>query len=356
MNVNDSPKRHIVALSDCHLVGAKFSQATIDRLLKTMEGFAKDENLHTLVLLGDILEMWAYPHDRDAMTDQELVESWQNDISSQKFIQSLLLLIKNDVRVYYVMGNHDHNVMPWMADQLGFTRGDRFQLVRGILVLEVKVNDRLYRVRFEHGHNEDIFNSYGGLAEEDLIGGEPLGYICTRASSKRDGDPLQILDKKSAALAALSALLGPQTLKLLSSRDRSEKLIRIILEHSLGRKMTDDDVVFHKNNQYLNLRKYSRMQLFKRFIDRHGLEKAFSMYKVGFHDRTDFFRTCCEDVVVLGHTHKWTTGRFEGKGGREVLYANTGAWCTRVKEPTYARIVPPTSREDGLVEVVVVTA
>eukprot|EP00058_Branchiostoma_floridae_P009949 XP_002595437.1 hypothetical protein BRAFLDRAFT_69269 [Branchiostoma floridae] len=269
MVITDSPKRQVVALSDCHLVGAKFSQATFDRLLKTMEGFAKDGNLHSLVLLGDMLEMWCHPHDGDAMTDQELVEAWQKDEPCQKFIQSLLLLINKGVHVYYVMGNHDHNVMPWMADKLGLvTRGDKFHLVRGVLVMEVKVDDQLYRVRFEHGHDEDIFNTYGGVAEEDLIGGEPLGYISSRTSSKRDGDPLPILEKKSAATVATYTLLGSQALHLLSSRSRSERAMRVILEHSLGRKMTDDDVVFCRNNQYLNLRKYSRFQLFKRVIDR----------------------------------------------------------------------------------------
>ncbi|XP_066287443.1 uncharacterized protein [Branchiostoma lanceolatum] len=355
MDVYDSPKRQIVALSDCHLVGPKFSQATIDRLLNTMDNFAKDGNLHTLVLLGDMLELWAHPHDGDAMTDQELVEGWQSDESTQKFIQSLLLLVQSGVHVYYILGNHDHNVRPWMADKLGLTSGDRFHLVRGVLVLEVKVEGRQYRVRFEHGHDEDIFNSYGGVAEEDLIGGEPFGYISSRTSSKRDGDPLPVLDKMSAAAVAVYNLLGSQALHLLCSRDRSEKFMRIILEHFLGRRMTDDDVVFYRDDQYLNLKKYSRFQLVKRCIDRHGLERAFSMYKAAFHDYADFLRTCGEDVVVLGHTHKWTTGRFAGKGDREVLYANTGAWCTRVKEPTYVRIVPPTSLEDGLVEVVAVT-
>ena len=84
---------------------------------------------------------------------------------------------KSDVKIFYVKGNHDHEMTEQVVKEL---LGDDVIFIPDKLILRIKTDDQPYYMRFEHGHAYDIFNTYE--LTNDTLKGKPIGYYVSRCA------------------------------------------------------------------------------------------------------------------------------------------------------------------------------
>ena len=77
---DDTEKREIYVIGDLHLGGKCASEVKpyLDSFVQTLAKIA-EKYVHTVVLLGDIFEMWMTPVAVTPPTKQEYVAEWKND-------------------------------------------------------------------------------------------------------------------------------------------------------------------------------------------------------------------------------------------------------------------------------------
>ena len=91
---------------------------------------------------------------------------------------------EDGVKVFYLRGNHDHEMG---AETVKTLMGDEVEFIEGSLIYVIKSDDgQTYRIRFAHGHDWDIFNTYSLSHPDDPLGGRPIGYYVTRAVATAD--------------------------------------------------------------------------------------------------------------------------------------------------------------------------
>ena len=89
------------------------------------------------------------------------------------------MAVEDGVKVFYVRGNHDHEMTAGAVAQL---MGKEVEFVEGTLIYVINSDDgQQYRIRFAHGHDWDLFNTYSLTDPNDPLGGRPIGYYVTRA-------------------------------------------------------------------------------------------------------------------------------------------------------------------------------
>ena len=88
---DETKKREIYVFSDLHL-GGDWSTGTVDELKEFLITLAKiaEEYVHTIVMLGDVLEMWMTPITVTPASKEELVKQWKNHKVTMLYIFSLL--------------------------------------------------------------------------------------------------------------------------------------------------------------------------------------------------------------------------------------------------------------------------
>ena len=86
---------------------------------------------------------------------------------------------EDGVKVFYIRGNHDHEMTAEAVEQL---MGKKVEFIEGTLIYVINSDDgQQYRIRFAHGHDWDLFNTYSLTDANDPLGGRPIGYYVTRA-------------------------------------------------------------------------------------------------------------------------------------------------------------------------------
>ena len=147
-----------------------------------MKSFFPQTNLHTLILLGDSLEMWLDSVDVKPKAIHERIKKWQSNDTCRILFQSVRKMADEDgVKVFYLRGNHDHEMN---AETVKTLMGGNVEFIEGSLIYEIKSDDgHTYRIRFAHGHDWDIFNTYSLAHPHDPLGGRPIGYYVTRAAA-----------------------------------------------------------------------------------------------------------------------------------------------------------------------------
>lgn len=137
-------------------------------------------SLHTLVLLGDVVEMWLAPMTLSPLTLPERVAKWKSNISCKVFFDVVRKMAEEDgVKVFYIRGNHDHEMTAEAVEEL---MGKKVEFIEGTLIYVINSDDgQQYRIRFAHGHDWDLFNTYSLTDANDPLGGRPIGYYVTRA-------------------------------------------------------------------------------------------------------------------------------------------------------------------------------
>ena len=121
---------------------------------------------------------------------EERIMGWQSNETCRLLFESVRKMTQEDkVKVFYVRGNHDHEMD---AETVKTLMGDGVEFIEGSLIYNIESDDgKTYRIRFAHGHDWDIFNTYSLSQPDDPMGGRPVGYYVTRAvatSMRPDSD------------------------------------------------------------------------------------------------------------------------------------------------------------------------
>ena len=77
---DDSAKREIYVISDLYLVGkwSKEMKPRLDEFLMKLQKLAK-HSIHSIILLGNVFEMWMTPITVTPPTPKEFLEFWNED-------------------------------------------------------------------------------------------------------------------------------------------------------------------------------------------------------------------------------------------------------------------------------------
>ena len=118
-------------------------------------------------------------------TISERIKGWQSSQTCRLVCDSVRKMSnEEDVKVFYLRGNHDHEMDQKTVKTL---MGEKVEFIEGSLVYVIKSDDgQTYRIRFAHGHDWDIFNTYSLVHPKDPVGGRPFGYYVTRAVATAD--------------------------------------------------------------------------------------------------------------------------------------------------------------------------
>ena len=119
--------------------------------------------------------MWLEPNSVSPLTIQERIERWKKSKTCSLFFNVVRKMAEeDDVRVFYIRGNHDHEMD---AETVLELFGSKVEFIPGTLIYIINSDDgQQYRIRFAHGHDWDIYNSYSVANICD----RPLGYYVTR--------------------------------------------------------------------------------------------------------------------------------------------------------------------------------
>lgn len=265
-------------VSDTHLgdgTGAdrfRYPRQFLDLLLKI-----ETEPRAHLVLLGDIMELWASPMEAILIQHAPIFHT--------------IARIAATRRVTYVVGNHD--CLPWYYF-LGLTAGninvvERFTTPAGKLIAE-------------HGHQYDPFNRVK-VGEEGQVKApwtrrlvQAIGFL-GRVGGERTGDLIETIGNRVTEAASSLEVLMPEADQSVRDTVRRglQETQRVISRESPGQR-----------GYPVGERTYE--------------EAALSHLRDGFRH------------VVMGHTHHPLTRRFGQKS-----YVNTGSWVWDRYPPTYAR-------------------
>ncbi|KAL9984027.1 hypothetical protein ACROYT_G006282 [Oculina patagonica] len=189
---NDPVKNLIICMSDLHL-DSQWSEGIQERLVGFMEqlkNMAKD-TLNTLILLGDVFEMWLDPYTVSPQSNHERKAKWKQNEVCSLFISSVQQMAKNDdVKVFYIRGNHDHEMDAGTVRDLF---GPNVEFIPGTLIYVINSDDgKQYRVRFAHGHDWDVFNTYSVTEPSDELCGKPIGYYVARSAATSDSSMSEV--------------------------------------------------------------------------------------------------------------------------------------------------------------------
>ena len=129
--------------------------------------------------------MWLDRVDVTPKTISERIKEWESNDTCHLLFQSVRKMADEDgVKVFYLRGNHDHEIN---AQTVKTLMGGNVEFIEGSLVYIIKSDDgQTYRIRFAHGHDWDIFNTYSLSHPNDPLGGRPIGYYLTRAVATAD--------------------------------------------------------------------------------------------------------------------------------------------------------------------------
>lgn len=356
INPNDPVKNLIISMSDLHL-DSIWCHKEGQRIVKFINDLTKISKtcLHTLVLLGDTLEMWLERVNVTPKTISERIKEWQSNETCRVLFDSVRKMTEEDgVKVFYLRGNHDHEMDP---ETVKILMGEKVEFIGGTLIYVIKSDDgQTYRIRFAHGHDWDIFNTYSLAHPKDPLGGRPFGYYVTRAvatahalESETEVVLMQIV---SELLSKLKCHLSSSfIMEILSQSCVQEKFSRSMMERALGRSISEDEYIRLDNDKGIKMANVFKYPFFKRAIDKFGASRTFSMLKGSMGQFGDFLSRCEEDVVVLAHTHTWKEHEIESTKNGDIFYINTGTWIDYASDFSFAHIVAPSKAKPGQVEV-----
>ena len=86
---------------------------------------------------------------------------------------------EDNVQVYYIRGNHDWDMDAELAKELF---GPKVHFIPGKLIYCIRNGSQEYRIRFEHGHDYDLFNCVELAPEDSPLQGKPIGYYVSRCA------------------------------------------------------------------------------------------------------------------------------------------------------------------------------
>ncbi|XP_067933360.1 uncharacterized protein [Watersipora subatra] len=356
IDVREVEKRKVIALSDLHLGGswAKGMDWKLEKYLNGILETAKTE-VACVVLLGDVFEMWLEKFAEVPPNNSERVEMWKE---AAVVLSTAVNKLVNDcsVKVYYVRGNHDHEITEQDVADI-FDAPVTF--VPCTLILRIQTGeDAEHRVRFAHGHEWDIFNSYMLHHTNNLLSHRPIGYYIARAVATAGKEEAQsevedlLIGLATTLLSMVPAALEDDLVDTLIHPGQQRSLLETLFEGAFKVK----NIEFLRNakckvgaDKWIRLDTlldYPLMRLCGAMV---GRQDVFHMLKAATGDYKKFIRRCDEDVLVLAHTHRWDLKKYKNYRGNQIVYANTGCWTNNTEEFSTVLLIPPTDATDGQV-------
>ena len=160
----NAERTKIVAISDVHLLSESSSKDSRAKLHDFLYIVANSKDIHTLVLNGDIIDLWDVPCNQKPPSIEEILKNQQ----IIEFADDIKEVLRNEIRVVYVLGNHDMKLTEKHIHQI---------FGPGVIVASKSYTEKQFDVdiEFSHGHLKDAFNQ-----PNPLMYGFPFGYFVTR--------------------------------------------------------------------------------------------------------------------------------------------------------------------------------
>eukprot|EP00794_Sanderia_malayensis_P000593 gene593-1255_t len=350
---DDTLKRDMYVISDLHL-GGGWSKENLPKIKEFLFKLAKVAKtyVHTIVLFGDTLEMWMTPITMGPPTLKEMAKNWKSNEDIALIMRAIKKMAEeDDVKVYYVRGNHDFHMNEKTIHDLF---GESVRFIPGKLIYLIHTETQEYSMRFEHGHDYDLLNCFDLAPANSPLQGNPIGYYIARcACSSNDtyltNSEMVLQDAIKWMLSVLPKDSIGSTIAEVLSKDYFQKgFLRTLFEGALDQD-PDDAVILCEDGKWVRISELMKYPFIKLAIKKYDSSKVFSMLEGSLGTFNDFLEEMAEDVVVLAHTHIFKNTKFTGKHGN-MYYVNSGTWIDLTEHFSYVKIVPPKRDEDGIIQ------
>ena len=125
---------HLYVICDFFRIGNPYTRTLIINLTLFFQ-----TSLHTLILLGDTLEMWLDRVDVTPKMIKERIKEWESNDTCRLLFQSVRKMTDEDgVKVFYLRGNHDHEMD---AETVKTLMGGNVEFIEGSLIYIIKSDD-----------------------------------------------------------------------------------------------------------------------------------------------------------------------------------------------------------------------
>lgn len=315
-------RQKTTVVSDIHISnGANYSwflPPCPERFTAMLNKVANDADVAELILLGDLFDLWVYPVDVVPWSVSKIAAA------NPSVTTALQQCVKNIPNVYYMIGNHDMEVVA--SDLQPFSIGGRYIQ----LITPDWYNGKYQNVRhLEHGNAVDMFNAPDDAP--DTIGGYPLGFFITRLVATAADQPAlwQGLTNLVQSHGATYKAMGPATVEVpsigsffvesiitflqLNAKVGDDTPIRF-REPELDNKYTVGDVKTHYGSLFITwLKRYPNPE---EFVD--SMLTGLLPDGLNWYARNLLSVQTPPKVIAMGHTHHALV-----QGG----YDNDGCWC-----------------------------
>lgn len=280
-----------------------------------------DPMVKEVVIIGDLMDDWVYPVDKEPPTLKKIVNA---PINSEIFQALNRLGEAPEIRLVYLPGNHDMGVTKELI-------ADSFpEMIFGGTSYRNSVY-RTSRLRAEHGSAHAMFNA------PDPINGSvsrlPLGYFISRviATKTRDKGP----GKRNCWSYAddLLEMLGPQRM--------AASVFEAVLEEA-GLDETTEIKMPKRNGKKWSViaqdvkDKYASLYDQWKEIRGSGIAIKALMAETGLLGRMadHLCKQSDTNIVVFGHSHDCKLDK-DSWFVENRIYANCGTWCDEKKPCTW---------------------
>lgn len=333
--------KHIFILSDIHL-GAGLPTDWFDPdthqkpLLDTLEKIRKVKTDHPdrdveLVIAGDLVDTWVCPMKTKPPTPGDILDH------NPEIVNSIRECVDALDQVFYLLGNHDMEIMPTDIDKLN-TRNNQ-------VILHREYRSGLMKV--EHGHRFAMVNAPDVLNDPRF--GLPLGYFVARMVT---GHPDYF--SPGAIFGYIDDLLEAAV----TTETIAESMVEALMEHT-GRKPDDEFIMPGKRTNITIAKVQNKYKdLFTQWVNKYGYWYSLNAIRAELGDLGWFADRLCNQhgyrVVVMGHSHHACYDK-DTFLVNDRIYANSGAWVDQKETPSYVEVIKDNGyqvnvwrmREDG---------
>lgn len=353
-------KSQIVILSDLHIgddsptvwyqsgVHNPYLQGICDWIL------ANHASIREVVLLGDVVDFWTYPADRQPPSLARIVAKQPAIFGPAGMFGKVLDALGGAVT--YMPGNHDIGVQPNEVAAIVSAGGHPMKFADGVYY-PLGAGD--HRIALAHGHAYTMFNAPDPLSPWAPL---PVGHFVTRMISTHLARQLA----PGHTVATLAGQGNPNGLDvgaIISGAvaKGSVGIVKLLLDSVAAQTGTPENQSFIlPHGQTVRLDTQVRPafdNLFTRWIESNGggavgaliagksaLADALSYY-MGWFAQRQAFQSGAE-LVVLGHTHT----PISGLEGSMIHYVNSGFECASAAD------MPPKAINFAVIDIPSMTA
>lgn len=325
-----------IFISDIHMgMGEKWdllgdsSEGRRKELVQFLQHVGTQDDVTEIIFLGDILDNWTCPIGTapNWITPPSLKQIFQKDINGPIFEQINNLAKKENLKIYYVGGNHD--------------MGINSELLNGSDGFLPKVNlVGAYRsglLLAEHGHTYTYFNCPDPI--HDPVNKLPIGYYITRIVAT------QVITRGAATHDPMDYL--DELIKIMLKEKMIDSIIDAIAAES---KVPDDSeiIITGEPPKKVSEVKKEYCNYTKEWEEKNNESATVSLAEelANLEPIANYLCTSKGDtnIVIFGHTHNkflrkqpfdnWPYPNYANPP-KEIIYANSGTWSSDKKPCTF---------------------